>query len=229
MNGIVTQSSWADLARLRDTYGWSFVSQGMSYIDMTTLSTDEERAAYSSGTLPLLEERGFTRAWGAFNFPNDKQDEASQTVVTRSFAFGRKYGEGINTPESVSTFPYPVDTKSVNGGRCYNIKLPCSRPGSVGGGGKTTPLPTLKAILNPAPGQWGVIQAYRLVEGKYGTMGKPYAWDCTSPMWQNRWTGTAEVYCRNTFLAALNQRSKTAVVADHATVAEAWGIVPSSR
>ena len=53
------------------------------------------------------------------------------------------------------------------------------------------------------------------------------AWDCTSSDWRNRWTSAPEMYCRNSFLEALDGRSATAVNVDAAQVATAWGRNPN--
>lgn len=226
-SGMGTQASWQDMARLRDTYNWKFISQSMNYPDMTTLSADQVYNE-SAATLPILEAHGHMSAWGAFNYPNDKQNPAVQAIVMQHFAFGRKYDTGKNTRDSVSSYPYTMSTRSINGGKCYNPSLPCNTT-KANLGGRTTPVPEIIDILNPGPNDWGVIQLYRLVEGKNGSLGQPMAWDCTSPSWQNRWTSRAEVYCRNSFLEALDGRSQTATVIDPATLAETWGILPQNR
>ncbi len=228
VNGITTQSSWQDLARLRDNYNWKFISQSKTYADLTLLSTEEERYQETGATLPFFEAHGHMRAWGAFNYPNDKQNLAVQQTTMRYFAFGRKYDTGKNTRTSVSSFPYTMNTRSINGGKCFNTELPCNKT-KLNLGGRTTPVPDIIDILNPSANGWGVVQAYRLVEGKNGTLGQPMAWDCTSPRWQDRWTSKAEVYCRNSFLQALDGRSTAATVADPATVAEAWNVLPNTR
>ena len=225
----VTQPSWDDLARLRDVYGWRFVSQGMGYSNMTLMQTDEERYAESVATLPVLESHGHTRAWGAFNYPNNKQDAAAQAVVTKAFAFGRKYGKGTNTKASVSAYPYVMSTASVNGGRCTNPALPCSTM-KVANNRVTTTVPSLASLLSPKDSsQWNVVQFYRLVEGRQGAMGDAYAWDCSSPSWTDRWTSQPEIYCVESLREVLNSRTTTSVAVDPATMAETWGVLPSGR
>lgn len=227
-NRFALQPSWEQLAMLRDTYGWKFISQGMNYADMTLMNNDEERYQESGATLPIFEMHGHNRAWGAFNYANNRQDLAAQTVVTKYFAFGRKYDTGINTKSSVGTFPYIMNTNSVNGGRCNNAALPCYNM-TVTNNRRTTSVDTLKKVLNPADNGWGVVQYYRLVEGRRGAIGDAFAWDCTSANWRDRWTSMPELSCRESFLEVIDGRSTTATVADPATVAETWGILPTAR
>ncbi|GAA1787532.1 hypothetical protein [Nostocoides veronense] len=220
----VIYPTWSDLSTLRTSYGWSFVSQGMNYVEMTTLSTDEERYAESGATIPALAAQGHSQAWGLFNYPNDLQDAAAQAVVTRYFSFGRLYTETPqkNTRAAATTYPYPLLTYSLNGGRCNNPKLPCySFP--VRNDRRTTAMPDIVTVMRPRPGEYALVQIYRLVTGKSGTMGQANAWDCTSPDWRNRWTGHPENFCRNSFLTALRQRSSSAVLTTPAAVALAWG------
>lgn len=222
----ILHPSWADLARLRDTYGFTAVSQGMNYADMTKMTTDSQRFQESGATLPILNSKGFTRAWGMFNYPNDKMNADANRVVSQSFAFGRKYGTSINTRAQVMTYPYLVKTISVMGGKCNNKNLACySMP--VKNDKRTAPPSRLAQILRPKANEWGVLQFYRIVEGSYGRMGgRDVAWDCTSSDWRNRWTSAPEMYCRNSFLEALDGRDKTAVPVDAVDVANAWGRNP---
>jgi len=223
VNGV-TYPTWADLTRLRSAYRWTFVSQGMTYSDMTAFTTDDERFQESAATLPVLAERGHRQAWGLFNYPNDKQDAASQAIVTEYFSFGRLYTRtpAVNPRSALTTYPYQLVTLDTLGGQCNNPDLPCY-DFPVRSDRRTTPLPEVVKVLRPKPGEYGVVQFYRLVSGKSGTMGQPGAWDCTSPDWRNRWTGQPENYCRNTFLSALRMRNKAAVVTTPDAVAMAWG------
>ena len=125
------------------------------------------------------------------------------------------------------TYPYLVKTISVMGGRCNNRNLACyTMP--VKNDRRTAPPARLGQILRPKANEWGVLQFYRIVEGSYGRMGSSdIAWDCTSSDWRNRWTSAPEMYCRNSFLEALDGRSATAVNVDAAQVATAWGRNPN--
>ena len=223
--GQMLQPSWADLTRLRVNNGFTVVSQGMTYADMTKMTTDAQRYNESGATLPIFNSRGHTRAWGMFNYPNNKMDAAANRVVTKYFAFGRKYGTEINNRAAVMTYPYLVKTISVMGGRCNNVNLACYTM-SVKNNKQMAPPERLSRILRPGADQWGVVQFYRIVEGSYGRMGASVAWDCTSSDWRNRWTSQPEIYCRNSFLEAIDGRSKTAVNADAVDVAKAWGRTP---
>ncbi len=221
-----TTASWADLRRLRDVYGWSVTSQGMHYANPTTFTTDAQRYEESAATLPVFQAHGFPRAWGSFAFANNKQDLASQTMVARYFGFTRSYGQGTNTRESATVFPFKMSTQSVNGGRCNNPRLPCYSMAVTNDRRTTSPV-LLSSILDPGPGAWGVVQFYRLVEDQWGSLGDAFAWDCRSPAWQDRWTSQPELYCRNNFLQALDGRNPTAQDTDPTSMAELWGRLPN--
>ena len=90
---------------MRESYGFTAVSQGMNYADMTKMTTDAQRFTESGATVPILNSKGFTRAWGMFNYPNNKMDADANRVVTKSFAFGRVYGTTVNTRAAVLTYP----------------------------------------------------------------------------------------------------------------------------
>ena len=220
------QASWADLRALADTYGWSVTSQGMHYANMTQMTTDAQRYAESAATLPILAERGYPRAWGAFAFANNKRDAPAVALVSRYFGFLRKYGGGLNTRASSTTAPYTMNTLSINGGRCHNPALPCYLM-KTAGDTRTTDRALITAALRPGPERWGVVQAYRLVEGAQGRIGEGTAWDCTSADWRDRWTSQAEIFCRNSYLEAIDTRDRAAIVTDPTTVAEAWGRSPA--
>lgn len=225
--GYTQQPSWQELAMLRDNYGWSFISQGMEYKNMTLMNTDAQRIHESLDTLPILLSHGHTKAWGAFNFANNKQDDAARRIVYQGFAFGRKYWDGRNTKSAVTNNRI-MSTNSVNGGRCNNPNLKCYSM-KVVNDRRSTSVDKLKQVLNPGPDGWGVLQYYRLVEGKRGQIGDGFAWDCTSKDWRDRWTSQPELSCRESFLEVLDGRSRSAISADPATVANAWGVVPTNR
>ena len=85
-------TSWADLAVLRDQYGWSFVSNGQARRDLPGLSRDEQ-IVETCGSLDDFAVRGHSRAWGLFG-PNSNQitDAIGIDVVNRCFAFTRRTG-----------------------------------------------------------------------------------------------------------------------------------------
>lgn len=227
MRGVTT-TSWADLSRLRDRYGWSFVSQGMTYADMTLMSTDEQRFQETGATLPILANRGHRQAWGAFLYADDKQDLPAQQMVARYFAFGRLYTltPAFNTRSAATTFPYSMITYTPLGGRCNNPALPCYTI-KVRNDRRTSPPADVLAALNPTAGQWSVIQMFRLVEGRSGTLGQANAWDCTSADWRDRWSGIPENYCRNTLVSVLAKRNRSVVNVTPAQLAGIWGRTPS--
>lgn len=218
------EASWADLARLRASYGWTLTSQSRTYPNLTTLD-DAGVAAESTGSLPIFTAHGHDRAWGSFAYPNNKQDARVQAIVLRSFAFGRVYAAALNTRESATTFPYPMRTLSVNGGRCHNTALPCSRMAVANDRLSTSPYAIAK-LLKPGPGKWGVVQFYRIVDGVESSLGMNLAWNCAAPKWEDRWTSQPEIFCRKTLLEALAMRNKSATAVDPATVALAWGRTP---
>ncbi|WP_243060899.1 hypothetical protein [Nocardioides sp. SR21] len=219
-----TNANWADLANLRDGYGWQVVSHSKNYKDMTTL-TNAQQVDESCGSLSVLGNRGHQDAWGLFNFPNDKQDAASRTAVLSCFAFYRLYGSGINELATLqSTRELSVET--VDGGKCNNAALACySAPGL---GGKRYELPSALAtrVLQPTAGQYNLIQFYRFVDGQRGTLSDPAAWDCTSSDPRDHWVSRIEFYCWSDFLAVLDARSPTATVTSPAIIARELGFTP---
>lgn len=223
----VTTATWADFDRLKSVYDWDFVSQSKSYARLATLTTDAQRYAQTGGTLAPLASHGHTDAWGAFLYPDDSQDLPAQRMVAKHFAFGRLYSltPAMNTRAKVTRFPHAMVTFQVLGGRCYNKALPCHDI-TVRNNRLTTPLWQVVKGLNPKAGQWSVLQMFRLVEGKSGTMGQANAWDCTSPDWRNRWTGIPENYCRNTLMTALSRRNHAVLDVTPADMARRWGRMP---
>lgn len=224
----VTNSTWADLTRLKNRYGWSFVSQSMTYARLATLSTDAQRYAETGATLPILARRGHAQAWGAFFYPDDSQDLAAQQMVAKYFAFGRLYvlEAAVNTKAAATTFPYTVLTYTPLGGRCADETLPCHRI-TVRNNRITHSPDEIAEALNPPAGTWSVIQMFRIVEGKSGRLGQANAWDCTSPDWRKRWTGIPENYCRNSLLSALARRDSSATNVTFADMARLWGRTPA--
>ena len=81
--------------------------------------------------------------------------------------------------------------------------------------------------MNVAPGNWTAMQTYTFVTGK-STSGS-ILWDCSEPEshWQAHWTSLFEVYCWNDYLYALSKIPSGVVITDPATVAEAWGRIPT--
>lgn len=218
----VQYASWADMARLRDDYGWTFVSNGTSHRSLSGLDpAEQEREA--CGSLEALQARGHDRAWGLFGHAANKVDKGAQaSTVARCFAFGRRYGDAANRRRSIGP-PWLQTTFSVNGGRCEDRSRSCA----------TIPVrrayedpATLARMMQPGPGEWRVVQAYRFVEGRRA---EGYnAWDCTGTDWRRHWTSRPELYCLEDFLAAVDRIPASVTVTDPATVAEAWGRLPAS-
>lgn len=221
---FVRHTSWADLARLRDRYGWTFVSGGNEKVDMRDLPPWRVRQE-TCGSLPAFTSRGHDRAWGLFAYGNNSfSPRLQRTVVGECFAFGRTYRGGVNTPARVEGWGGLQGTHSVNGGRCADRSRPCSR---------VTVKPKPRTYRSPADlrrlfagvrqGQWVSVQFYRLVRG--ASTGRDFSWDCRSPDWRDHWTSSGEIYCYADFLRAVDG-IRPWTVADPATVAERWGRVP---
>ncbi|WP_405140216.1 Ig-like domain-containing protein [Sphaerisporangium sp. NBC_01403] len=224
--GFVDYANWADLATLRDQYGWTFVSHGMGYRNVTTLTPEQQRAE-SCGSLAPLASRGHTRAWGLFAYPDDRlTTQIQQDVVSTCFAFGRKYGNGVTSRSDLAP-PYFQNTWSLPAGRCDDPSLLCNRwvPSVTGANDyRYTSPDQLAEFLRGYPGRWRVLQAYRFMRGKrIVDTGQGESWDCTGTSWRGHWTGGAEAYCLNDFLTALRMAGGQATVTDPAAVAGAWG------
>jgi hypothetical protein len=220
----IPYASWNDLAVLRDTYGWSFVSAGQTYANMTTLTPDQQRAE-SCGSLQAFTDHGHFRATGMFAYPNNKFTADIQTnVVSTCFAYGRKYGRGFNNRDTVVA-PYLQSTVSVNGGACNDLTRSCSDLATHGG--RRYVLPNrVGALMNPAANQWSAVQFYRFVVGRRNDAQDPsFAWDCSSANVNNHWTSKAEIYCWDDFLKALDEIPANVIVTDPLSVAQAWGRV----
>jgi hypothetical protein len=217
--------TWDDLALLRDSYGWSFVSAGATYANMTKL-TPEQQWQESCGSLEAFIAHGHLRANGLFAYPNNKlTPEIQNDVVSTCFGYGRRYGPGDNAraemPES-----HLQSTVSVNGGACNDLSQLCSDPATHGG--RRYALPSQVATrMNPEADHWSAVQFYRFVKGTRDDAADPsFAWDCTSEDPGLHWTSKAEIYCWEDFKLALDKISPNVVVTDPLDVAQAWGRLP---
>jgi hypothetical protein len=219
-----TDANWADLANLRDNYGWRTVSHSKTYRDMTTLSAAQQTDE-ACGSRGVLEGRGHQDGWGLFNFPNDKQDAASRAVVLSCFAFYRLYGSGVNELSSVLP-ARELSVESVDGGKCNNPALACYAAPNIGGKRYELPSDLAARVLQPAAGQYNLLQFYRFVDGQRGTLSDLAAWDCTSADPRDHWVSRIEFYCWNDFLAVLDSRSPLATVTHPALVARELGLAP---
>lgn len=222
--GFATYPSWSELATLRDSYGWQFISAGKRYTDVTKLSPSDQQDVIC-GSIQLFAQRGFTRSWGLFAYPNNKRDaNVQQNVTSKCFAYGRTYAGGTNCRTCVAN-PWFQRTNSINGGQCNNSALPCYSYKPSSGTPHHYTLPQrLVSLVNVPDGSWTVIQMYRFVTGR-GT-GGGFSWDCSDPDVRNHWTSQGELYCWNDYLTALNAIPSTVRVADPATVADLWSRRP---
>lgn len=229
--------SWQDLNTLKNTYGWSFASEGELHAYMTTLTTPEQ-VVESCGALTNPDgfyAHGLSDAWGMFSYANNEYTTAIQTgVVAKCYAFGRTYRGGRNIEGQM--LPNDLQqTNSILGGTCNELALSAC-PGET--------KPTLnqhgKAIYYQAPSslvnlmnvggnQWVVVQMYKLVNGTCSTSTKScggLSWNCNGA-WQTHWTSEPELYCNADYMAAVATIPANVLTVDPATVATAWDINPA--
>jgi hypothetical protein len=210
--------SWADLAMLRDVYGWSFVSHSRNYrTDLATLPP-EDKQSETCGSLDDLKAHGHTRGDGLFAYPANRSysPELQSSYVSTCFAFGRRFGGGVTLRSAATAPPYVQSTVSINGGRCHDPALPC--PTLSTAVAYTSPDVLAAKAVALGQDQWLTLQWYILVDGA-----REGYWDCTSPDWRAHWAMDAERYCYADFLRVLDAIPPTAVVTDPLTVAQAWG------
>jgi hypothetical protein len=216
---------WDQLATLRDSDGWSFVSASTSYRDMTKLSQSEQTAE-SCGSLDAFAAHGHPNAWGLFAYPDNHFTTTIQTkVVSTCFAYGRRYGRAPNERSTMAS-PWFAQADSVNGGSCNKSGLACY---AVNGAPRRYRSPTDLAtrVAGIQPDEWINVQFYRFVTGARGNPGGTgFRWDCTATDWRLHWTSKTELYCYNDFLAVLDAVGTGVTVTDPATVAQAWGRTP---
>jgi len=210
--------TWSDLDNLRDTYGWSFDSDGMTHNDMTTMTATQQYEE-SCGSLAYLAEEGMTTADALYAYGDDESTTAIQAnIVSTCYDYGRTYTGGVNSEATLSA-PWFQNTNSVTGGACNDPTLPCYK---LNVGGKRYPSPAwISSLIQVTANEWAVIQFYRMVSG--ASLGTTPSWDCTSPNWQDHWTSETEMYCINDFDQVLSSIPADAVVTSPATVAAAWG------
>ncbi len=213
-------ATWDQIADLRDTHGWTFVSAGEGYRNMTQL-TEQEQIDESCGSLSDLEAHGHTRGWGLFAYPNNRKSSTIQSsVVSTCFAYGRGYDYRFNGI-GLMTAPWFQRTFSVNGGSCNVVDAWCYPPSSTGATYHYRTRESLASLMQPGPGEWSVVQMYRFVTGAHSS--STFNWDCTDADPNMHWVSNSELYCYDDFLWALHQIPGNVVVTDPATVAEAWG------
>jgi hypothetical protein len=225
---VITYPSWSDLAMLRDTYGFTAVSQSKTYDNWINAKTSAQVQEESCDTLAAFTAHGHSRAWGMFNAPNNLFDPSgtglTQPVVDSCFAFGRAYATMPTTKSQALVSPYRIKTLSVTSGMCNNPALSCYTLTVKNNRRYMMPV-QLSAMLNPAADQYSVVQFYRFVEGK-GPVTGATTWDCTSADPSDHWVTTPEVYCFSDYQAAIGMIGSGVTVTDPATVATAWGRIP---
>jgi hypothetical protein len=219
--GDIIYASWSDLELLRDTYHWDFVSEGRDHTPIGSLSDTQARDDIC-GSLHVLEQHGFRRAWGLFAYPGqrDVTTHVQESITATCYAYGRTYSR-LPTSRSESTPPWFQRTRGTVGGPCNNPKLSCYDLKVTGTGGRYKSPALLRQYVHVQPGQWAVFQVYRLVVGA-SLHGQP-RWDCNGPSWRDHWTSQHEIYCWNDYRTILTGIPLGAVVTDPATVATAWG------
>jgi hypothetical protein len=209
--------SWADLARLRDRYGWKFVSHGRTFATNIASLTPRQQWAETCGSLLDLERHGHWSGDGLFAYPDNKWNAKVQTdVVSRCFAFGRRYAGGPTTRAQAMALPHWQRTTGISGGRCNDGALPCSKLATA-----TTyhsPVSLIQTLRRLAPNQWLTLQSYVFVTGD-----RKGHWRCNARHWQDHWTDDAERYCWKDYRRILSAIPSGVRVTDPKTVARAWG------
>jgi hypothetical protein len=139
-------------------------------------------------------------------------------MVASCYAYGRRYGSGLNTRSRMRA-PWYQSTLSVNGGNCNTPSLRCytyAAPRRY-----ASPITLRDRIASLRADQWFVMQHYRFVTGSMSGQ-----WDCSAADWRRHWTASPEEYCWNDYLSVLDRIPASVVVTDPASVAVAWGRQP---
>ena len=210
-------ASWADMRTLRDRFGWAFVSHGRSWATDLAAMTPQQQWNDTCGSLVDLERHGFWSGDGMFAFPNNRWNAAVQAgVVSKCFAFGRRYGLGPTDRSVATSSPYWQRTEGISGGRCNDPGLACSQMHTL-----TTyrsPARIRGQLLALGPNQWLTLQSYVLVRGD-----RAGQWGCTGASWTRHWTDDPERYCWSDYRAIIDSIPSSVTVTDPKTVAKAWG------
>ena len=228
--GFSLHPGWDRIATLRAA-GWTFVSAGRSYSYMTGL-TYAAQVNNSCGSLPLFQARGID-ASGLFAYPNDMYSAAIQAdPVSGCFDWGRTYGTGVTNRWEIGP-PWFQSTHTVQGARCTKPNAGCpyaAQPKFQ----YTHPDAMAATIRGLQPGQWYTVQFYRFVTGSSLIPNDRFQWDCRATDPAIHWASRPEVYCWTDFLRVLDALAQErnaggVIVADPATVADAWGrhVAPS--
>lgn len=223
--GGIRYANWTDLAALRDTYGWTFVSDGRTRSDLYAMDF-AQRHAESCGTIMAFWERGHERAHGLFAYGNPAPGldavppDMVRDQVSGCFAFTRRYTSGERNVRSRMTWPWYQRTRSVSGGLCNDPALACYSDVLSTARRYDSPH-ALASFAAAEPDEWASLQVYRLVEGAR-TTGSGTQWDCTDPDWRRHWTSQEEVYCWSDFEIVLRSIPDHVTVTDPLTVASDW-------
>lgn len=224
-HGFQLNASWQDLARLRDTYGWSAaVHHEPDGTDGTPLGemSFEDQVDATCGDLQRIEGRGFLDAWGLFAYAAGVTYANVQTnVVSDCFAYGRRYDSGVNQKGEVNP-PWWIGTASINGGYCNDPTAACFDLAYTDDGLRYQTPDEIAERLVTYGTSYTIIQFYRFVSGQNLT-GSGTHYDCSSPNPARHWTQLTEVYCYNDFLTAVRSIRPGVTVTSPAAVAHAWG------
>jgi hypothetical protein len=222
--GTIRYATWDELATLRDTYGWTLTSRGMTTRDLATLPPADQQSE-TCGSVQAFAAHGFTRAWGLFSYQGDTLVPSLQaSLVDGCFSYGRDYEPQSNSYPIAS--PYVSYVYDVIGGRCHDPKLACYRM-AVKNTRWYMPPALLAAYANAGvdgTGRWTILQFYRLVQGSSGTTTSTSpAWDCRSADPTDHWTSQPELYCLNDMLWVLDHVDPSVSYTDPATMGAAQG------
>jgi hypothetical protein len=197
----IQMPSWADLKTYRATYpGFDVASASRDYAEMTSLTTAQQKAE-ACDSRDALVAHGVKAPISLFAYPNNMFTTAMNTMVRTQcgYRLGRRYSGAANTTTSVrSGF---LNVYSINGGRCTDRRLACSKLATRYA---YTLRSTLYKYVHPAAGGWVVPQFYRLVSGSK-TSGR-LRWNCLGPVSSHYTFDTGgdstELYCANDYYGA---------------------------
>jgi hypothetical protein len=220
----IQMPSWADLKTYRAKYpAFDLASASRDYADMTSLTMAQQKAE-ACDSKDALVAHGVTAPIPLFAYPNNRYTTAMNTMVRTqcSYRLGRRYSGAANTSKTVqSGF---LNVYSINGGRCTDTTLPCSRLVTKY---RYTPKSTLYTYVHPAAGGWVVPQFYRLVNGSK-TKGR-LQWNCLGAMSSHYTFDTGgdstELYCANDYYGAFaNEFSYVKTSLTVRQVETLWGL-----
>lgn len=217
---LVGDRIYASLQDLQDVHaqGGTVVSEGIDHTSLAGASpirqwTDTcgvQPTFYGTHGINIQAMHAYT---GGRLRPTVQRD-----FVSRCFAWGRSYGSEPNTPSTLTTYPYIMRVRSLNGG-CPTPDRTCQ--------GTTTPykyLPReeLLAWLTPATGQIKVLQPYDGIKGVH--LSGQFSWDCTPGA--RHWSSFTEGYCWDDMLWALDHLPRRVEVTSLTRLAAALGRAP---